>query len=327
MRTINHHRRLTMPSHLNVIGYIDDKFGELKLDGNHKNAKICCPFCSDIRYRMGILIDSGVAHCFNCGWAGNFIKFVMEFEGLDSYSDVYNNVKQYHKQGEKKFNIEHIDPNILQTFVNGNKKSMLYPEGFERIDTNSSNAFWPQKYVEGRGFSVSYAAQFGIGYSTHYKYRETIIIPTFHKGELAYYITRYYGKDSKKKVLRSNQAAYPNAMFNFNMACNFDCIYITEGWADAMSLGYNAVSLSGKSINDSQVAQLVILHKPLIVILDPEAIMDALVLSDKLQQHSDDVWIVGLESGDPNDLFRRGNLVEEIQKGISKYKTNIFLKK
>lgn len=313
-------------SNINIAGYLQDKFGYLSLDGNNRNARVPCPFCGDQKKRMYIkVVGAPVVHCFHCGYAGKFIDFLMEYEGISSYKELFTEYLAKYKVDPKTPKEELVsiastpvdwnNPFARQTETDGIVDKLNLPDDYTLINQGISVGYYIKQYIMNRGFSLDYAAIFNIGFSTHWYYKDMVIIPTLEDDQLAFYTLRYIGSDlSKSKVLRSPQASIPSAVFNLDKANQYDTVYIVEGWADALSIGSNAVSLNGKSMSKGQLARLIEADfKNYIVVLDSEAVLETLAVADSLSGYHDSVYCVFLDEGDPNDNYLTGRLQSLLQ--------------
>lgn len=296
-----------MSKHLNVIKYISNRFAGLRLDANKTNAKINCPFCGDTRYRMYVRLSKPIAHCFNCNYSAKFFKFVTDYENAGSYIETYTILADFMTD----------EPAIVGAGLSsiGEDKrlvsSMDLPEEFKPITSGFADSYWARQYITSRGFRVEYAALYGIGYCTEGTYQNRVIIPTYKQRELAYFIGRdYTGGSGTRRVLHSETARYPNAVFNLDQASLYPTIFVSEGWADAMSFGTNGTALNGKAINPAQAASIASAKKPVVVVLDSDAVFESVGVAKTILEYGDKVFLVALPEGDPNDLYRKGKLTD-----------------
>ena len=96
------------------------------------------------------------------------------------------------------------------------------------------------EYVQSRGFDLSKCAKLGFGYCYDGEFAGYLIIPLMKFGKLAYFI----GRNILPNGLRYKNPHIPkkSIFFNEDALYLYEDIYIVEGWADAMSIGDNAIA-------------------------------------------------------------------------------------
>lgn len=258
--------------------------------GSHPEYKICCPFCTDSRYRMGVNVEKKTGHCFNCGETLNRKKFYKLF---GSVSQTSTKPKIEYKPNKILLDAVHLE-HLISTDCS------QYPE-LERLFHRSL------RYLCSRGFeplqvSRDYRFMLPLGDS---RISNRIVLPIFESGELVSYQARALG-NSKPKYLNPSKVEAPfgksNFVYNLDVAKEFDEVIICEGIFSAISVGRNAVAVFGKELSDIQAEKIMNSGvKSVTILFDPGTSIESMRAADKLYPRIF-VRIAELFSGDPNDL-------------------------
>lgn len=266
--------------------------------------------------KMAVHFQYQVVKCWTYEYKVNLVQFVMDYEQLDYY-----NAKELINSQTKAA----IDLEILAE-VNGTEivKSDAYlPEGFTSLLSGKGViGNRARKYLLDRKFDIEKLDSLGFGYCNK-KAKEPaddyfgyIIIPFFKKGLLQYYIGRdFIGnflryKNPKKEAFGVGKA---DLLYNEDALLRHKTVYLTEGWADAATLGEKGIASLGWSLSDTQKQSIMTSKiKELVVVPDAdfyqEALKTAMPFLEKFK-----VKVVNFDSikefgKDVNDVCKSGNL-------------------
>jgi len=270
---------------------IFSKFTEAQKKGNDEII-VNCPKCADTKRHLYLNIKKKVFHCFKCGYSGTLKGFFDE-----NYNDV--NIRLLVDTEPLKEQPSLKDQHAL--------KKIGFPEYFKFLDKNRSqiaNEF--RRYLYSRGITDEMISRYRVGFCYAGAYARRVIIPCFMNGELVYWIARAIF-ETDKKILNPS-VPKKSVVFNYDLARMYDEIVICEGVFDAMSVGYNAVALLGKSISEEQCYMLAKMNaenrKKFVICLDSDAWKDEIEVAKKLYVFGLDVYLARLEKGDPNSISR-----------------------
>jgi len=135
------------------------------------------------------------------------------------------------------------------------RKDIALPDGYTPIlDGTTPMARRARKYLERRGFDLNYLDMLGVGYCTKGKYMGYIIIPFKKDGNIVYFIGRdFLNRGDSRKYQNPPREEFgigkSEVLFNEEALHLFKKVYLLEGWADAATLGNNAISIQGKDLS------------------------------------------------------------------------------
>jgi len=147
---------------------------------------MCCIFCqqrghgADTKFRLGINIDSGKAHCFHCHWKTRDIYALLE-------ATTGNKVRKpdNYEKGDAVTPKPEL-PDDFQLFF-----GISSPGGVLRDRA--------LKYLYGRGLSRDQIEYHRVGYCTTGRHAYRVVFPVYKAGELVTFIARdFTGKQSIK---------------------------------------------------------------------------------------------------------------------------------
>ncbi len=154
---------------------------------NEEEIRVCCPFCvqngqgPDTRYRLGINMRTGQAHCFNCAWkTGDIYKLLARASGVPVREN-----DDYYETCNKK------------------KEARVLPDTYSFLGTtDASESIMGRRavaYLAGRGVGPTQIKAHNIGYCHSGRYAYRVIFPIYRRGKLVTYIARdYTGKQEPR---------------------------------------------------------------------------------------------------------------------------------
>lgn len=167
--------------------------------------------------------------------------------------------------------------------------------------TNSYKYKHAMNYVLGRGIRPADIVKYNIGYCEEGEYEDKIIIPSYdEKGKLNFFVGRsFYQTQYKHKNPKVSKD-----IVGFDLLVNWDTpIILCEGAFDAIAIRRNAIPLFGKSIQ-SELEKKIIGNtvKKLYIVLDSDAISNAIGLAKKFMSYGIDTHLVDLGNEDPSEM-------------------------
>lgn len=236
-----------------------------------------CPYCHS--RKLVVHLDYAYVkcwkNCFPAGFAPIFVKNYLSCSYFDAYTI-----------------LEEATPGLrIRDYMDTSpvRRDIVLPEGYKRIlDGKSPFARGARNYLIGRGFDLNYLDMIGVGYSDDDDYFGYIIIPFKKDGSIVYFIGRdFMNRGNKYRYKNPPQEEFgvgkSEVLFNEEALYMYDKIYLMEGWADAASIGNNALSIQGKSLSPFQWD--IIKSSPVkevVVISDLGAEMEALEMLEQL---------------------------------------------
>jgi hypothetical protein len=171
-------------------------------DGEPDEIWVCCPFCvdkghrPDQRFRLGVNLSTGKAHCFNCDYSSR--------KGL---------IDLLRKMGSSAMDL-HISMDDFANVTNKKPSKVILPFGFEKledVDENDGVLGQARRYVKKRGISLRQLHEHEIGATVAddlYRYR--VIFPIRRDKRLVGLVARDWTGTKDKKFINSsgNKSVY-----------------------------------------------------------------------------------------------------------------------
>src|SRR5690606_20821036 len=125
-----------------------------------------------------------------------------------------------------------------------------------------------------------------------------------------YWMARAITNEVKPKAFNPvggvNTINKSDVIFNLNNAKKSGVVVINEGVFDATTVGDYGVALFGKTLSVKQLVQLIKADLDAVyVMLDPDAIDDAIKMAMLLSKHIKNTFLCNLKGGDPNEVGRK----------------------
>ena len=261
------------------------------------------PFISHHKPKLQINVQTQKWHCWVSNQGGHnlfqlFKKLKASKEQFDELSDIVGKPKSLSSKYEK----------------NKRKNIVRLPNEFKPLwlDGNSFIRKHAIVYLKNRGITLVDIIRYGIGYCEEGLYANRIIVPSYSSdGELNYFVGRdiYDGGMKYKNPPISKDVIGLDLFINWN-----EPIVLCEGVFDAIAIRRNAIPLFGKTIPKSLMKKIYEKQvKQIYILLDSDAIMDSIKMTDSLMKNGIDVYYVNLSEEDPSDMgFKKViNLIKE----------------
>lgn len=260
-------------------------FDDVKGYKDSEQLKVCCPRCQqrdgllipDGKYNLEINTRKNVFHCWKCdnpkfsGSIGKLVKLYgssYDYKLYESYSRIYYN---------KNLNYNNLNEEDVSDIYYQVKLPFEYIS-FKNMDLNNDKHLEFYNYwVLNRKLSIDLAYEYDVGFCTHGKYGNRIIVPSYDKfGKINYFIGRYIYDDKKHPKYLNPPLDKTSVIFNENRINWDSTIFIVEGVFDMFSLPSNTLVLLGKELYLSIFNKLREKKPNIVLVLDPDAIRDSI---------------------------------------------------
>ena len=274
------------------------------------------------------LDDPNPWNCWVCNAKGRGIYWL--FKRMNVSSDILDKVRDNDRYVGRKANLSEFDSKILSLkkgIVSSEKVEMhnLMPD-FKSLaeDDGSIEYKIAAKYAKKRKISSCDIIKYNIGYCAKGPFANRLVFPSYDKdNNLNFYSCRSYYDDGYKY----KNSEFSKNIIGFENLIDFDFpIYLCEGALDAISLKRNAIPLFGKTMSRKLKAAIAESNCPEVnIVLDDDALQDALKIADYIQKLGKVAKIVRLEGKDPN-VLGFSKTIDQIKKSeVLDFKTKIEL--
>ena len=230
-------------------------------------------------------------HCWISDEKGRSIKTLFKKlrvskQTWDEYNSIFSRINRY----------VHSDNQIQVNQVE-------LPKEFKPLYKKSNSFKYKHalNYLLKRGLRPEDIVKYNIGYCETGEYEDKIIIPSYDDdGKLNFFVGRsFYQSKYKHKNPKVSKD-----IVGFDLLVNWDIpLVLCEGVFDAIAIRRNAVPLFGKSIQ-SKLEKKIIGNsvKKLYIVLDSDAISNAIGLSKKFMSYGIQTHLVDLGDEDPSEM-------------------------
>ena len=267
---------------------------------------ITCPACQKEQH-LGINIKIGKWHCFRCNIAGvSLVNFVMAVENCS-----WRHAVELIQAGAA--DAPAIDVDAVKTVLEqlDGLDDIVPLRAFEvPLPTDYIPLYNCQiPYTISRRLSQDTINRQKIGYCAIGTYANYLIIPDLDANQrVIYWMGRNMGpgkpktKNPPKEVIATGSG---DQLFNYHRAINYPRVILTEGWADALRVGDDAVAAYGVGIKGRQLALLVMGgFKEVVVMWDSDVGWEEIIDTSTLLIPYFHVKVVKLAEGDPDSYNR-----------------------
>ena len=260
------------------------------------------PFISHHKPKLQINVQTQKWHCWVSNQGGH--NLFQLFKKLKASKEHFDELVEL--VGDKKY--------VKRNTNKEDKKIVRLPNEFKPLwkDGNSIIRKHAIVYLKNRGITLVDIIRYGTGYCEEGLYANRIIVPSYSSdGELNYFVGRdiYEGGMKYKNPPVSKDVIGLDLFINWN-----EPIILCEGVFDAIAIRRNAIPLFGKTIPKSLMKKIYEKQvKQIYILLDSDAIMDSIKMTDSLMKNGINVYYVNLSEEDPSDMgFKKViNLIKE----------------
>ena len=253
------------------------------------------PFISHHKPKLQINVQTQKWHCWVSNQGGH--NLFQLFKKLKASKEHFDELVEL--VGDKKY--------VKRNTNKEDKKIVRLPNEFKPLwlDGNSIIRKHAIVYLKNRGITLVDVIRYGMGYCEEGLYANRIIVPSYSSdGELNYFVGRdiYEGGMKYKNPPVSKDVIGLDLFINWN-----EPIVLCEGVFDAIAIRRNAIPLFGKTIPKSLMKKIYEKQvKQIYILLDSDAIMDSIKITDDLMKNGINVYYVNLSDEDPSDMgFRK----------------------
>lgn len=271
-----------------------------------------CPLCAK-NQKFGVNILQNRTNCFACGVHLKPLDLIIELEGLKTRNEVLLLLNTFQ-------DVDFLENRVEELI----QKPVSLPPDFKLlIFGNNLVGKSARKFMSRRGFDIKELSLQGIGYCSKGDYRFRIIIPFYQKGKLIYFNARQFidiGAKFKNPPIELFGIGKSLLIYNVDALWVYNKIYIVESATNALTLGPKAIGMGGKKLSAYQISM--ILKSPckyVIILLDPDAWLEAINLALRLCNHKQVKLIKLPPEKDVNDIGKKATLKLIKETPYSKY--------
>ena len=244
-----------------------------------------CPNCSDMRGvdydgkgNLEVNYEMGVYNCWSCaethGTKGKIFHLFKEYADKDTLQKYIKGKFRFH--GEYATNHEkEVEKEVLKLpeeffYLNGKQNSKQFAPAFN--------------YLYHRGITDAMIDKYRIGFCFDGLYQNRVIIPSYDiNGDLNYFISRSISPKTQKFKYLNPSIDKTSIIFNEHLIDWSKPVFLVEGAFDHIVIP-NSIPLLGKKMYDKLFKEIYFKSNNLIIIvLDPDAIEDAIKIYNKLE--------------------------------------------
>lgn len=261
-----------------------------------------CPSCGKEK-KFGINISFDRTNCFSCGFHQRPLALIIELENLTTYNEAYTFLDAFETA-------EYLE--TPKEFIKEDRGDL--PEGYRLISIGDSEmGKRARTYMKNRGFDIDELTLKGVGYCVSGKYFGRIIIPFYEAGKVIYFNARQFFEISNDKFKNPSIAEFGigKSLLMYNADCLhiYRRVYMMESAMNCLTFGENAFAIGGKIISKYQLSK--VLRSPckeVVIVLDPDAMLQALQTALEIVDHKKVKVIEMPEKKDVNDIGRKATL-------------------
>jgi transcription elongation factor Elf1 len=297
---------------------LDKAFHESGTERSTGDVKYTCPKCNHSKQKLEVNLKTYEFQCWVCGKdfrGGGIPNLLRKIKAPQSLINEAISIVGESKSRIKQENIEFLDLTDKQEKV----IPLNLPDGYYFLKNKQTSRPYRMcyNYAKKRGFSEVEMIRYGMGYVVDGELKERLIIPSYDEhGVLNYYTARSYYDETFLKYI--NATTERKNVIGFEYFIDFkQPVNLVEGGLDAVTLGFNTIPLFGKIMSSKLKLKLVENKTPLVrVILDDDALKDALKITQDLHKLGVDAMLVKMEGKDPNKIgkFKTFEIIEKTKK-------------
>ena len=257
-----------------------------------------CPFPEnhrhgDSRPSFGIDLNSGLCHCFSCGYSGNLLTLARDRLGMSFL------------EAQRTFYGD-ITPEEITRMVHGDNNEMRPMTPLE-IDISNWCPYNHPYWIE-RGFTEQTIGEWQLGYD---RVENRVVVPIYYQGELMGWTKRALDDYTKPKWSNNPELQKSKLLFGVDKVMG-DKVILVEAPLSAIMLWQqgipNAVASMGASLSDEQAKILRSISNQVLVYYDPdEAGRTGTVGAIRKLKDFVDVYVVQPTRDDPAAMTKEEN--------------------
>ena len=249
------------------------------------------PFVTHHKPKLQVNIQTGKWHCWVSNQGGHnlyqlFKKVGAGYQDFKLLNQLLGETSFYQKDTDKKLEVIQL-PQEMKLLSDKKDTSIIKEQAL--------------RFLRKRGITSEDIKRYNLGYCSEGVYQNRIIIPSYDSiGKLNYFV----GRDFYASTLKYKNPPIPKDVIGFDLYVNWSLpIILVEGVFDAMSIKNNSIPLFGKTILPKLYGKIIENKvKDIFIILDSDALDDAIQITEKFVNEGISVNFVKLDGKDPNDL-------------------------
>jgi DNA primase len=238
-----------------------------------------CPFCNEIKGKLGVNLKKKVYHCFHCNVSGRVTDLPL------SVTEDFNNFIHSKLTKQKKIIPIKLTPELPSSCI-------------KISETRTPRAF---NYLIKRGITRSMINKYNLHYCYDDIYMNRVIVPVYEKEELVYFL----GRSITPRVPKYLNSALPKGGTVFKtFTGKVEQAVVCEGVFDAMKIGevLPAICLLGKKATSQQMKTILgCVTDKIFVMLDRDAFREGMELSSILSLYIKSKFLL-INYKDPGEM-------------------------
>lgn len=300
-------------------------FSEVRNEGNAQ-IQVNCPRCrerdgldeDDQKFNLEVNFDRHAFRCWKCDdpkFSGFNLEYLIKEYGNKEDVEEFRQIREDYFDLSFNENIE-----VEKKEIRVELPDEYIP--FTSMDVEDSDHLFAYNYlIMDRKINRETIVKHRLGFCLEGRFKNRIIIPSYDKnGRLNYFVARTWLKKHRPTYMNPK---VEKGLFIYNEGfINWDAVvYLVEGGFEELSFPVNTIPLLGKVIGEKLFFELKDKKPEIIVILDPDAVKDAIRLYEQLQSIYYDcihkVKIIIMEGKYDLDEVKRNFDIEGVKKVIS----------
>lgn len=234
-----------------------------------EHERVQCPNCPPYKSpTLSVNRSLGLYHCFRCGLSGKSKRIIRPLD-----------TRKAPKEIEWPDNYSPLRPGTVRSLC---QRAAI-------------------RYLRNRGLTDEEIVSYRIGYCSNGFYKGRVIVPITNGNEIVYFVARAISEAEPRRYLNPPMPKMGVTFKTFIGKANR--AVVVEGVFDAISVArvLPSIALLSKNPTIEQIRLVGNLAEQLVVMLDADAVADALSLSEQLSFYTN-VRTVRLKKGDPANL-------------------------
>jgi 5S rRNA maturation endonuclease (ribonuclease M5) len=301
-------------------------FSEVKNEDNAQ-IQVNCPRCRDEsgsdeydgKFNLEINFDRRAFRCWKCDpkFSGYNLEYLIKEFGTKDDLAEYKQIREDYF--DLSFDDDEDRPEIETPEVRVELPDEYIP--FSSMDLENPDHLHAYNYlVLERKISREIMLKYRLGFCVEGRFKNRIIIPSYDKnGRLNYFVARTWIDGHRPTYMNPK---IEKGLFIYNEGrINWDAtVYLVEGGFEELSFPVNTIPLLGKVLGTKLFYELKDKKPEIIVILDPDAVKDAIRLYEQLESIyfdcTEKVKIIMMEGKYDLDEVKRNFDVEGVKNVI-----------
>lgn len=262
-----------------------------------------CPFCSHHKPKLQVNLETQKWRCWVCNSKGIKIstllrKLHVDYSIIDRIKKIYGDTVYQHTDTE-----EYVEIRLPQEYLPILENQHIISVRIAYM------------YLKKRGITDADIRKHFIGYCETGLYKGRIIIPSYDAvGKLNFFITRTIHEN---EPIKYKNPPISRNIIGFESQINWKMpVTLCEGAFDAIAIKRNAIPIFGKTLSQSLIAKLLTEKPPVNIVLDNDALEDAIKHYQYLTNNGIDCNLIKLKGKDPSQMGFK-EVTKQIQTNVT----------